>query len=52
VATWVSSNTAIATVSAGLVTAVATSQDNGTLTITASSNGFTSAAATVNVSGF
>jgi hypothetical protein len=52
VATWVSSNTAIATVSAGLVTAVATSQDNGTLTITALANGFTSAAATVNVSGF
>jgi hypothetical protein len=51
-ATWVSSNTTIATVSAGLVTAVATSGADGTITITASANGFTSAAATVNVSGF
>jgi hypothetical protein len=51
VATWVSSNTATATVSAGLVTATSTPTD-GTLTITASANGFTSSPATVNVSGF
>ena len=52
VATWVSSNTAIATVSAGLVTATGNPNEDGTITITASVNGFTSTPATVNVSGF
>jgi hypothetical protein len=51
-ATWVSSNTAIATVSAGVVTATAVSGEDGNITITASSNGFTSLPAKVNVSGF
>jgi Bacterial Ig-like domain (group 2) len=48
VATWTSSNTAVATVSAGTVTAVG----NGTVTVTASSGNVTSGAATVVVTGF
>jgi hypothetical protein len=52
VATWVSSNTTIATVNAGLVTATANNGADGTITITASSNGFTSATVSINVSGF
>jgi hypothetical protein len=51
-ATWVSSNTALATVTAGVVTAIGTSGANGTFTVTASSNGFTSAPATITASGF
>jgi hypothetical protein len=50
VATWVSSNTSIATINAGLLTATATA--DGTITVTASANGFTSSPVTVNVSGF
>jgi len=48
VATWTSSNTAVATVSAGTVTAVG----NGTVTVTASSGNVISPAATVTVTGF
>jgi hypothetical protein len=51
VASWVSSNTGIATVSAGVVTAIATPLD-GTFTITATSNGLTSAPVTIAASGF
>jgi hypothetical protein len=51
-AVWVSSNTTIATVSAGVVTAIGTSGANGTFTITASSNGLTSAPVTITASGF
>lgn len=42
VATWVSSNTALATVSAGVVTEVAGNQTTGTVTITASAGNVTS----------
>jgi len=52
VATWFSSNTTIATINAGLLTATGTANADGTITITASSNGFTSTPVTVNVSGF
>ncbi|PYX46076.1 MAG: hypothetical protein DMG79_17600 [Acidobacteria bacterium] len=51
-ATWVSSNTMIATVSAGVVTATAAQGQDGTFTITASSNGLTSAPVTITASGF
>jgi len=51
-ANWVSSNTGIATVSAGVVTAIATSNDNGTFTITASQNGFTSNPVSITATGF
>ena len=52
-AVWFSSNTAIATVSAGIVTAVATgANDNGTFYITASSNGLTSTQVMITASGF
>ena len=51
-ATWVSSNTVIATVSAGVVSAIGTSGDVGTFTITASSNGFTSSPVTITATGF
>jgi Bacterial Ig-like domain (group 2) len=52
VATWFSSNTAIATVSAGVVTAVGGASNNGTFYITASSNGFTSSRISITASGF
>ena len=53
VATWTSSNTTIATVAAGLVSATQTSGADGTITISASAGGITSSPnATVNVSGF
>ena len=52
VATWTSSNTTIATVSAGIVTPTGTTGANGTVTITASSGGVTSSPATVTVSGY
>lgn len=53
VATWTSSNTTIATVAAGLVSATQTTGANGTITISASAGGITSNPnATVNVSGF
>jgi trimeric autotransporter adhesin len=52
VATWFSSNTAIATVSAGVVTAVATANADGTFFITASANGFTSTQVSITATGF
>ena len=53
VATWTSSNTTIATVAAGVVSATQTSGADGTITISASAGGITSSPnATVNVSGF
>jgi len=52
VATWSSSNTSIATVSAGLVVPTGTTGADGTVTITASSGGVTSSPATVTVSGY
>jgi hypothetical protein len=52
VATWFSSNTAIATVSAGVVTAVGGQGNNGTFFITASSNGLTSAKVSITATGF
>ena len=53
VATWFSSNTAIATVSAGVVTAIATgANDNGTFFITATSNGLTSTQVSITATGF
>jgi len=52
VATWTSSNTNIATVSAGLVAPTGTTGADGTVTITASSGGVTSSPATVTVSGY
>jgi Bacterial Ig-like domain (group 2) len=51
-ATWTSSNTSIATVSAGLVTPVGTTGADGTVTITAASGSIVSAPATVTVSGY
>ncbi len=51
-ATWVSSNTLLATIDAGLLTATETAGLDGNITITASSNGLTSAPVTINVSGF
>jgi trimeric autotransporter adhesin len=51
-ATWVSSNTTIATVSAGVVTATQTAGADGTFTITASSNGVTSNAVSITATGF
>ncbi|HTS38419.1 MAG TPA: hypothetical protein VMH04_22280 [Candidatus Solibacter sp.] len=51
-ATWVSSNTALATVTQGVVTAIGTSGANGTFTVTAASNGLTSAPDTITASGF
>jgi hypothetical protein len=52
VATWFSSNTAIATVSAGAVTAVGGQGNNGTFFITASSNGLTSSQVSITATGF
>ena len=52
VATWTSSNTSVATVSAGLVTPTGTAGADATVTITASSGGITSSPATVTVSGY
>jgi hypothetical protein len=52
VATWFSSNTNIATVSAGVVTAIATQGANGTFYITATSNGLTSNQVLITASGF
>jgi len=52
VATWFSSNTAIATVSAGAVTAVGGATNNGTFFITASSNGLTSSQVSITATGF
>ena len=53
VATWTSSNTTIATVAAGLVSATQTTGADGTITISASAGGITSSPnATVNVTGF
>ena len=51
-ASWVSSNTTIATVSAGVVTATATVNADGTFTITAAQNGFTSTPVSITASGF
>jgi hypothetical protein len=52
VATWFSSNTAIATVSAGVVTAVGGAGNNGTFFITATSNGLTSSQVSMMATGF
>ncbi len=53
VATWTSSNTSIATVSAGVVTPTGTTGADGTVTISASSGGITSSpSATITVSGY
>lgn len=53
VATWTSSNTSIATVSAGLVTPTGSTGADGTVTISASSGGITSSpSATITVSGY
>jgi len=53
IAVWTSSNTSIATVSAGFVTPTGTTGADGTLTISASSGGITSnPSATVTVSGY
>ena len=52
VATWFSSNTAIATVSAGVVTAVGGAGNNGTFFITATSNGRTSSQVSITATGF
>jgi hypothetical protein len=52
-ATWMSSNTSIATVSAGVVTAAGTTGANGTVIISASAGNITSSPnATVTVSGY
>ena len=51
-ATWFSSNTTFATVSAGVVTATANPGADGNFYITASSNGFTSAQVQLSTSGF
>jgi hypothetical protein len=50
VGNWVSSNTAIATVSQGVVTATETA--DGTFNLTVSSNGFTSNAVSITATGF
>jgi hypothetical protein len=52
VAQWTSSNTTIATVSAGVVTPTGTTGADGTVTITASSGGITSNSVTITVSGY
>lgn len=52
VATWFSSNTALATFSSDVLTAVEGSGNDGTLYITASANGFTSTQIKVQVSTF
>lgn len=52
VAQWTSSNTSIATISAGVLTATGSAGADGTITVTASSGGVTSAPVTVTVSGF
>lgn len=53
VATWISSNTQIATVSAGEVTPTAATGADGTVTISASAGGITSSPnATITVSGY
>ncbi len=51
-AVWFSSNTTLATVSAGTVSATQTLGLDGTFTITASSNGFTSIPVTITATGF
>lgn len=52
VATWKSSNTQIATVSAGVVTPTGTAGMNGTVAITATAGGITSSPASITVSGY
>lgn len=53
VANWISSNTSIATVSAGFVSPTAASGADGTVTISASAGGITSSpSATITVSGY
>jgi hypothetical protein len=52
VAQWTSSNTQIATVSAGVVTPTGTTGADGTITITASSGGVASNPITITVSGY
>jgi len=52
VAQWTSSNTQIATVSAGVVTPTGTTGADGTITVTASSGGVSSNAMTIIVSGY
>ncbi len=53
VATWTSSNTQIATVSAGVVTPTATTGADGTVTISATAGGITSSPnATITVNGY
>ena len=52
VAQWTSSNTQIATVSAGVVSPTGSAGADGTITITASSGGVTSNAITITVSGY
>lgn len=52
VAQWTSSNTQIATISAGVLTATGTAGADGTITVIASSGGVSSQPVTVTVSGF
>jgi Bacterial Ig-like domain (group 2) len=52
VATWFSSNTVIATVSAGVVTAQGGTGNDGTFYVTASANGFTSDQVQITASSF
>ena len=53
VATWISSNTSIATVTGGVVSPTATTGADGTVTISASAGGITSSPnATITVSGY
>ena len=53
VATWTSSNTSVATVSAGFVSPTGSAGANGTVTISASAGGITSSpSATITVSGY
>ena len=52
VAQWASSNTQIATVSAGVVTATGTTGADGPVTISATSGGITSNPVTITVSGY
>lgn len=52
VAQWTSSNTQIATVSAGVVAPTGTTGADGTITVTASSGGVTSNPITITVSGY
>lgn len=52
VAQWASSNTQIATVSAGVVSPTGTTGADGTITVTASSGGITSNPVSITVSGY